>query len=171
MSILESVAQTLGIEINKQFKVYDDQGTYVAAAVFKLDNNGECQLLVTPKSTICINTDTVLGGLITGNLIPQTKKLEPCPFCGGRKALVQRMRFTRGGQIQIMYTVYCPDCQAHGPFTESEDAAADGWNGDGTTGNTSLRPSSWPSTGQNISLSTTGRGSLKKKPRKRCMTA
>lgn len=86
MSILESVVQGLGVEINKQFQVYGQEGNHVAAAVFKLDRDG-CQ-----------------------------------------KALVQRMRFTRGGQIQIMYTVYCPDCQAHGPLVESEDAAADGWN-------------------------------------------
>lgn len=127
MSILESVAQGIGVGINKQFQVYDREGNHVAAAVFKLDRSG-CQLLVTPKSDACIDPDTVLGGLISGNLIPKTRKLEHCPFCGGRKALVQRMRFTRGGQIQIMYTVYCPDCQAHGPLTDTEDAAADGWN-------------------------------------------
>ena len=49
MSILESVAQGLGVEINKQFQVYDQEGNYVAAAVFRLDRSG-CQLLVTPKS-------------------------------------------------------------------------------------------------------------------------
>lgn len=130
MSILESVAQTLGIEINKQFKVYDDQGTYVAAAVFKLDNNGECQLLVTPKSTICINTDTVLGGLITGNLIPQTKKLEPCPFCGSYAVHAQRMRLTPGDykKARIGYIVYCPNCQAHGPLKPTQEEAINGWN-------------------------------------------
>ncbi|WP_370852209.1 Lar family restriction alleviation protein [Megasphaera elsdenii] len=127
MSILESVAQGLGVEINKQFQVYDQEGNHVAAAVFRLDRSG-CQLLVTPKSEACIDPDTVLGGLISGNLVPKTRVLDHCPFCGGRNALVQRMRFTRGGQIQIMYTVYCPDCQAHGPLAESEDAAADGWN-------------------------------------------
>lgn len=127
MSILESVAQGLGVEINKQFQVYDLEGNHVAAAVFKLERSG-CQLLVTPKSEACIDSDTVLGGLISGNLVPKTRVLDLCPFCGGRNALVQRMRFTRGGQIQIMYTVYCPDCQAHGPLAESEDAAADGWN-------------------------------------------
>lgn len=127
MSILESVAQGLGVEINKQFQVYDREGNHVAAAVFKLDRSG-CQLLVTPKSEACIDPDTVLGGLISGNLVPKTRVLDHCPFCGGRKALVQRTRFTRGGQIQIMYTVYCPDCQAHGPLKDTEDAAADGWN-------------------------------------------
>lgn len=127
MSILESVAQGIGVGINKQFQVYDHEGNHVAAAVFRLDRSG-CQLLVTPKSEACIDPDTVLGGLISGNLVPKTRVLDHCPFCGGRKALVQRMRFTRGGQIQIMYTVYCPDCQAHGPLVESEDAAADGWN-------------------------------------------
>ena len=127
MSILESVAQGLGVGINKQFQVYDLEGNHVAAAVFKLERSG-CQLLVTPKSEACIDPDTVLGGLISGNLVPKTRVLDHCPFCGGRNALVQRMRFTRGGQIQIMYTVYCPDCQAHGPLAESEDAAADGWN-------------------------------------------
>lgn len=127
MSILESVAQGLGVEINKQFQVYDLEGNHVVAAVFKMDCSG-CQLLVTPKSEACIDPDTVLGGLISGNLVPKTRVLDHCPFCGGRNAMVQRMRFTRGGQIQIMYTVYCPDCQAHGPLAESEDAAADGWN-------------------------------------------
>lgn len=127
MSILESVAQGLGVGINKQFQVYDQEENHVAAAVFKMDRSG-CQLLVTPKSEACIDSDTVLGGLISGNLVPKTRVLDHCPFCGGRNALVQRMRFTRGGQIQIMYTVYCPDCQAHGPLAESEDAAADGWN-------------------------------------------
>lgn len=128
MSILESVAQGLGVGINKQFQVYDQEGNHVAAAVFRLDRSG-CQLLVTPKSEVCIDPDTVLGGLISGNLVPKTRSLDNCQFCGGRNALVQRMRFTRGGQTQIMYTVYCPDCQAHGPLAESEDAAADGWNG------------------------------------------
>ena len=127
MSILENVAQGIGVGINKQFQVYDREGNHMATAVFRLDRNG-CQLLVTPKSDACIDPDTVLGGLISGNLVPKTRVLDHCPFCGCRKALVQRMRFTRGGQIQIMYTVYCPDCQAHGPLEESEDAAADGWN-------------------------------------------
>lgn len=96
MSILESVAQGLGVEINKQFQVYDQEGNHVAAAVFRLDRSG-CQLLVTPKSETCIDPDTVLGGLISGNLVPKTRVLDHCPFCGGRNALVQRMRFTRGG--------------------------------------------------------------------------
>lgn len=96
MSILESVAQGLGVEINKQFQIYDQEGNHVADAVFRLDRSG-CQLLVTPKSEACIDPDTVLGGLISGNLVPKTRVLDPCPFCGGRKAMVQRMRFTRGG--------------------------------------------------------------------------
>lgn len=127
MSILEDVAQDLGVGINKQFQVYDQEGNHVAAAVFKLDRNG-CQLQVTPKHDDCIDPDTVLGGLILRDLVPKTRILDDCPFCGGQDVLVQRMRFTRGGQIQIMYTVYCPDCRAHGPLEESEDAAADGWN-------------------------------------------
>lgn len=127
MSILENVAQELGVGINKQFQVYDQEGNHVAAAVFKLDRNG-WQLLATPKSDACIDPDTVLGGLISGNLVPKARRLDDCPFCGCQDALVQRMRFTREGQIQIMYTVYCPDCRAHGPLEESEDAAVDDWN-------------------------------------------
>ena len=128
MNILEQVAKWIGVGINKQFQVYDQEGNHVAAAVFKLDRSG-CQLLATPKSDACIDPDTVLGGLIRGDLVPKTRSLDDCPFCGGQNALVQRVKFTRGGQVQIMYTVYCPDCRAHGPLAESEDAAADGWNG------------------------------------------
>lgn len=127
MNILEQVAKWIGVEINKQFQVYDQEGNHVAAAVFKLDRNG-CQLQVTPKHDACVDPDTVLGGLIRGDLVPKTRRLDHCPFCGGQDALVQRVRFTRGGKVQIMYTVYCPDCRAHGPLEESEDAAADGWN-------------------------------------------
>lgn len=125
-NVLETVAQELGVGINKQFQVYDQEGNHVAAAVFKLDRDG-CQLQVIPEDDDCIDPDTVLGGLIQGNLVPK-RMLDDCPFCGGQDVLVQRMRFTRGGQIQIMYTVYCPDCRAHGPLEETEDAAADGWN-------------------------------------------
>lgn len=96
MSILENVAQELGVGINKPFRVYDMEGNHVAAAVFKLDRNG-CQLLAIPKSDACIDPDTVLGGLISGNLVPKARRLDDCPFCGGQDALVQRMRFTRGG--------------------------------------------------------------------------
>lgn len=127
MNILEQVAKWIGVELNKQFQVYDQEGNHVAAAVFKLDRNG-CQLQVTPKHDACVDPDTVLGGLIRGDLVPKTRRLDHCPFCGGQDALVQRVRFTRGGKVQIMYTVYCPDCRAHGPLEESEDAAADGWN-------------------------------------------
>lgn len=127
MNILEQVAKWIGVEINKQFQVYDQEGNHVAAAVFKLDRNG-CQLQVTPKHDACVDPDTVLGGLIRGDLVPKTRRLDHCPFCGGQDALVQRVRFTRGGKVQIMYTVYCPDCRAHGPLEESDDAAADGWN-------------------------------------------
>lgn len=127
MNILEQVAKWIGVELNKPFQIYDEQGCHVAEAVFKLDRSG-CQLEVTPKHDAFIAPDTVLGGLIRGNLVAKTRVLNDCPFCGGRNALVQRVRFTRG-QVQIMYTVYCPDCQAHGPLAESEDAAADGWNG------------------------------------------
>lgn len=127
MNILEQVAKWIGVELNKQFQVYDMEGNHVAAAAFKLDRNG-CQLQVTPKHDACVDPDAVLGGLIRGDLVPKTRRLDDCPFCGGQDVLVQRMRFTRGGQIQIMYTVYCPDCRAHGPLEESENAAADGWN-------------------------------------------
>ena len=126
MNILEQVAKWIGVELNKPFRVYDGQVGYVTTAVFKLDRDG-CQLQVIPEDDDCIDPDTVLGGLIQGNLVPK-RRLDDCPFCGGQDALVQLMRFTRGGQIQIMYTVYCPDCRAHGPLEESEDAAADGWN-------------------------------------------
>ncbi len=127
MNILEQVAKWIGVELNKQFQVYDQEGNHVAAAVFKLDRNG-CQLQVTPKHDACVDPDAVLGGLIRGYLVPKTRRLDHCPFCGDQDVLVQRMRFTMGGQMQIMYTVYCPDCRAHGPLEESEDAAADGWN-------------------------------------------
>lgn len=129
MSILESVAQGLGVEINKQFQVYDQEGNHVAAAVFKMDRSG-CQLLVTPKSEACIDSDTVLGGLISGNLIPQTKKLEPCPFCGSYAVHAQRMRITPGDykKARIGYIVYCPNCQAHGPLKPTQEEAINGWN-------------------------------------------
>ena len=129
MSILESVAQGLGVGINKQFQVYDQEGNHVAAAVFKLDRNG-WQLLATPKSEACIDPDAVLGGLITGNLIPQTKKLEPCPFCGSYAVHAQRMRLTPGDykKARIGYIVYCPNCQAHGPLKPTQEEAINGWN-------------------------------------------
>lgn len=129
MSILESVAQGLGVEINKQFQVYDQEGNHVAAAVFRLDRSG-CQLLVTPKSEACIDPDAVLGGLITGNLIPQTKKLEPCPFCGSYAVHAQRMRLTPGDykKARIGYIVYCPNCQAHGLLKPTQEEAINGWN-------------------------------------------
>lgn len=127
MNFFEQVAKWIGVELNKQFQVYDMEGNHVAAAVFKLDRSG-CHLQVIPEDDACIGSDTVLCGLVCGNLVPKTKRLDDCPFCGGQNALVQRMRFTGEGQIQIMYTVYCPDCQAHGPLAESEDEAADGWN-------------------------------------------
>lgn len=126
MNILEQVAKWIGVELNKPFRVYDGLTGYVTTAVFKLDRNG-WQLLATPKSDACIDPDTVLGGLISGNLVPKARRLDDCPFCGGQDVSVQRMRFIRG-QTQIMYTVYCPDCRAHGPLEETEDAAADGWN-------------------------------------------
>lgn len=96
MSILENVAQELGVGINKQFQVYDQEGNHVAAAVFKLDRNG-WQFLATPKSDACVDPDAVLGGLILRELVPKTRRLDDCPFCGGQDVLVQRVRFTRGG--------------------------------------------------------------------------
>lgn len=96
MSILEQVAKWIGVELNKQFQVYDQEGNHVAAAVFKLDRNG-CQLQVTPKHDACVDPDAVLGGLIRGDLVPKTRRLDDCPFCGGQDVSVQRMRFTRGG--------------------------------------------------------------------------
>lgn len=94
-NVLETVAQELGVGINKPFRVYDGQVGYVTTAVFKLDRDG-CQLQVIPEDDDCIDPDTVLGGLIQGNLVPK-RMLDDCPFCGGQDVLVQRMRFTRGG--------------------------------------------------------------------------
>lgn len=127
MNILEQVAKWIGVELNKPFRVYDGLTGYVTTAVFKLDRDG-CQLQVIPEDDDFIDPNAILYGLIRGDLVPKTRMLDDCPFCGSKDALVQRMRFTRGGQTQIMYTVYCPDCRAHGPLEETEDAAADGWN-------------------------------------------
>ena len=98
----------------------------MTTAVFKLDRDG-CQLQVIPEDNDFIDPYAILYGLIRGDLVPKTRMLDDCPFCGGQDVSVQRMRFIRG-QTQIMYTVYCPDCRAHGPLEETEDAAADGWN-------------------------------------------
>lgn len=108
--------------------MYDSEGNYVAAAVFKKDLHGT-RFLATPKDDdiVYLDKEKVLGGLVSGEYFVSTQKIAPCPFCGDEVS-TRVMKFKANGQEYIMHTVFCGNCMAHGPFTESDDYAIEAWN-------------------------------------------
>lgn len=49
--------------------------------------------------------------------------LKPCPFCGGRPALLDH-----NAEYQIQYSVFCRDCWAQSVEVDDTETAIFAWN-------------------------------------------